>query len=476
MGENIPFVHCFKTPGGYYIYDVNKNVIIKLQKTVWENLKDMQSNSYILKSENSLIEKMLKDGFLSSKKIKSIVHPADDIFVYYLDRKIKMITLQVTQQCNLRCDYCVYSGGYENRTHSKKSMDFEMAKRCIDFYIEHSVESEFIIVGFYGGEPLIEFELIQKCISYIESISEGKKLMFTITTNGTLLNEKNIRFLAEHDVVMRISLDGPREIHDRSRRFAFNDCGTFDKVMENIEILRKNYPDYYKKLSFSTVLDQENDLSCISNFFADYETIKDVKVFTSEIGDNYAKSEVSQTEEYRCKLGYEHFKALLSKITAFDEKYISKIVANDYTSLERVYYQLRPSEGLAEKLHHGGPCIPGTLRLFVNTDGDMFPCERVSETSEIMKIGNVNTGFNLEKVRKLLNVGAISEDKCKNCWAFRFCILCCASADTGSELSGEVKTEKCHGVRNMAESNLKDICTLKENNFDFENNNWFVTA
>ena len=476
MKECTPFVHLFRTPGGYYIYDVNRNVIIKTQQSVWENIRDMKSNLCKLERENSLIARMIDDGFLSSNKIKSIIHPADDIFMYYLNRKIKMITLQVTQQCNLRCDYCVYSGGYENRSHSKKRMDFEMAKNCIDFYIEHSVDSEFIIVGFYGGEPLIEFELIQKCILYVESISEGKKLMFTITTNGTLLKENIIQFLAQHEVILRISLDGPREIHDRSRRFAFDNCGTFDRVIENVAIIKDKFPEYYNKISFSTVLNQENDLSCISQFFTDYETIKDVKVFTSEIVDYYAKNQISETEDYHCKLGYEHFKALLSKLTSFEEKYISKIVANDYTNLERIYYQLSPSEGLSEKSHHSGPCIPGTQRLFVNADGDMFPCERVSESSEVMNIGNINKGFNLEKIRRLLNVGTISEDKCKNCWAFRFCILCCASADTGSGLSGDKKTSKCVRVRNMAENNLKDICTLKENNFDFGNDNWFVSA
>jgi uncharacterized protein len=477
MKEKKPFVHLFRTPGGYYIYDVNKNVVIKTQRTIWEAVKEMQSNSCESDSENILIARMLEDGFLSSNKIKEIIHPADDILKYYLNRKIKMITLQVTQQCNLRCDYCVYSGGYENRTHSKKRMDFDMAKKCIDFYIEHSIDSDMIIVGFYGGEPLIEFELIKKCVLYVERISEGKKLLFTITSNGTLLNEEIIQFMEEHGILLRVSLDGPKDIHDKSRKFAFNDCGTFDKVIENIEMIKQKFPGYYKKISFSTVLDQKNDLSCISHFFTDCETIKDVRIFTSEIVGYYAKNEISTTEDYHCEMGYEHFKALLSEFATFNKRYVSKVVANDYVNLERMYEQLKPSEGLPEKSHHGGPCIPGTQRLFVNADGYMFPCERVSESSDIMNIGNINTGFDMDKIRKLLNIGAISEDKCRNCWAFRFCILCCASADTGNDgLSGDKKTSRCGSVRNMADNNLKDICTLKENNFDFNKGDWLVTA
>ncbi len=471
MNENRPFIHLFSTPGGFYIYDVNKNVIIKTQKEIWELLKAEQVNLY----ENELLSRMYAGGFLSSKRIKEIVHPAEDILMYHLDSKIKIITLQMTQQCNLRCDYCVYSGGYENRTHSPKRMDFETARKCIDFYIEHSRDSDAVTIGFYGGEPLLEFELIKKCIDYAESMAEGKPLVFTITTNGTLLKENIVQCFAEHDVQLRVSLDGPREIHDRSRKFAFNNCGTFDKVMENLNMVKDKYPEYYKRISFSTVLDQENDFSCVNQFFTDYETIKEIGVSASEITDNYAKNKVGETEDYHCKLGYERFKALLSRVVSFDEKYISKIVATDYSDLQRIYKQLRPSEGLPEKAHHGGPCIPGIQRLFVNVDGDMFPCERVSEFSEVMKIGNIDTGFDLEKVKYLMNVGKLSEEKCKNCWAFRFCILCGASADSGNGLSGSAKISRCGSVRDIAENNLKDICILKENRRDFGYDNWLVT-
>jgi uncharacterized protein len=93
-----------------------------------------------------------------------------------------------------------------------------------------------------------------------------------------------------------------------------------------------------------------------------------------------------------------------------------------------------------------------------------------------MKIGNIDFGFDLDKVRSLLNEGVLSKEKCKNCWAFRFCILCCASSDSGHGLSSEIKTGKCQSVRNIAENNLKDICTLKENNFDFDHNYWLIST
>ena len=84
----------------------------------------------------------------------------------------------MTQQCNLRCEYCAYSGIYDNRTHSNKRMSFETAKKSIDFFLDHSRDSESIAFGFYGGEPLLEASLIEKCIDYINKNVEGKEVNY----------------------------------------------------------------------------------------------------------------------------------------------------------------------------------------------------------------------------------------------------------------------------------------------------------
>lgn len=474
MKINEPFIHLFKTPGGNYIYDVNKNVIIRTSQETWDLIRDGHYDPCDFYDRQELLAKMKAEGFLSSKRLIEIIHPADEVLINYLERKVRMITLQVTQQCNLRCDYCVYSGGYENRIHGYKKMNYDIAKKSIDFYLEHSIDSEVFVVGFYGGEPLIEFELIKKCVSYIESVSEGKELLLSMTTNGTLLNEEIVSFLEEHNFSLLISLDGPREVHDKNRKFAFNSCGTFDIVMENVNMIKSKFPKYYKKITFNAVMDQTNDFSCINKFFTNYETIKNVNLTVSKINNNYAKYEITETEDFHCKMGYEYFKLLLSKAVLIDDKYVSKIVLKDYEYLQRVYKQLQPTEELPKKGHHGGPCIPGVQRLFVNVEGDIFPCERVSEFSDSMNIGNISRGFNLDKIRHILNIGKLSEDSCKNCWAFRFCILCAASADTSLQLSRDMKLSKCNNVRNMVENNLKDLCTLKEYGVELNTDNWFI--
>ena len=151
---------------------------------------------------------------------------------------LKSLILTVTEDCNLRCKYCAYSGNYVyRREHSKKYMSFEVAKKAIDYYFSQVNQGikynpfKKVLVTFYGGEPLLNFNLIKKCVSYINTNYDNIDLDYSITTNGTLLSEKIIQWLLEHDFYLHISLDGPEEEHDRCRVYE-NGKGTFNDVMK----------------------------------------------------------------------------------------------------------------------------------------------------------------------------------------------------------------------------------------------------
>lgn len=472
MIQNTPFIHLFKDAGSYFFYDVNKNTIVKVQKSLWEFLKKQQYqlNQGIQEQDskdNDTIQKMQKQGFLSSNRVKDIIHPADEILIYHLQNKIQMVTLQVTQQCNLRCSYCVYSGEYQNRQHSNKRISFEMAKRAIDFLIVHSCDNKYISLGFYGGEPLLEFDLVKKCIEYAKARGLGKELLFSITTNGTMLNAEIIEYLENNNVSLMISLDGPKEIQDKNRKFAFNNCGTFDKVIENIKMVKTYFPQYYKKIAFSAVVDPKNDFSCINTFFSTDEIIGDCMVMSSVISENYAKNDEEFNEAFSIKYSYEYFKILLCELNRLNRRYVSKILERRFADLKRTYRQLIPSNKVPDRTQHSGPCIPGAQRLFITVEGNFYPCEKVSEISEAVKIGNLENGFDIGKVRNMLNIGKITEDKCKNCWAFRFCKLCAVFSDEITQLSSAKKNRYCDFIRQEAEVALKDICMLRNMGYDF---------
>jgi len=475
MNKEKPFIHLFKTPGGYYIFDVNTNAIIKTNKSVYDFLQSGQK-SCDDKDIINTIDKLNARGFLSSKRVKEITHPYDDTVEYHLSNKLKMIILQVTQQCNLRCEYCAYSGNYLNRSHTNLRMSFETAKKCIDFLMDNSRDVDRVNVTFYGGEPLLEFELIKKCVHYAEEISEGKTVVFNFTTNGTLFTKEIIEFFEQHDATIAISLDGPKEINDRNRKFAVSGCGTFERISKNLEFFNENYPEYFReKVLFNTVLDRNCDFSCVNEFFANYDTIKDSLINVSNISTNYAKFQNEGSEEYDINIKYELFKLYLSKVNRLEDRYVSKLVKDGYKNLKQHIFEGRVrTKELPEKGHHGGPCVPGAQRLFVDVNGNFFPCERVSEDSEVMRIGHIDTGFDIEKVRALLNIGRITAENCIHCWAFRFCTLCAATADDTKELSPEIKHSNCIAVRNTQEQNLKDYCTLKEFGHKFENDNGYI--
>ncbi|MCX4328712.1 MAG: radical SAM protein, partial [Lachnospiraceae bacterium] len=192
------------------------------------------------------------------------------------------LTLQVTQQCNLKCEYCPYSGGFYNRQHSNKKMSFEMAKKAIDYYILHSYDIPAAQIGFYGGEPLIEFELIKEIVGYVASGYYGKEVKYFITTNATLLTEDKIDFLMDNDFVLTISLDGPKQYHNKNRH-KIDNSGSFDTVMENIAVLHRKYPDKKDNIQFNCVIDPKMDFKCLNDFFIREDNLKEYRVLYNSI-------------------------------------------------------------------------------------------------------------------------------------------------------------------------------------------------
>ncbi len=463
MIKQTPFVHCFKTREQKYIYDVNKNTVLRVPEEVYTALSRHNESSY----DSEYILRLMEKGLLSSNRIESICHPENDFLYHQLSNKVQRMILQVTQQCNLRCEYCVYSGGYENRHHSNGKMSLETAIKAIDFLLSHSSEANSLSIGFYGGEPLLEFPLVKEAMEYAMK-RVTKELTFSVTTNGTLLTDEIISYFEKNNVVLLISLDGPKEIHDRNRKFAGGETGTFDKIMNNLMDIRSKHPEYYKKIAFSVVLDPNSDLSCTKNFFSSNELVKDLYKSPSYVDEVLKKDEIESDGNFEEDLNYECFKLYLSKLGFIDKENISSLVYIRYSELKRFNNDLKSNPMLSKEWHHSGPCIPGVQRLLVNVNGDLFPCERVSESSDAMKIGNINEGFDLTKASTLLNIGKLSEDNCKNCWAIRFCTICAKLCDDGNQLCAKTKAINCGRVRRMVEETMKDYCTFKEFDHDFE--------
>lgn len=170
------------------------------------------------------------------------------------------MTLQVTELCNFRCKYCVYTNNDgSDRKHSNKVMTEETMKKAVDFLHIHSVDSESVAVGFYGGEPLLNFNVIKNAIEYTENIFKGKKVEFAITTNASLLSNDILQYFDNHNVGITISIDGPQKINDANRVYANQSGSVFDTVKTKIEQIVKNHKNISNMLSVNMVIDPKWD-------------------------------------------------------------------------------------------------------------------------------------------------------------------------------------------------------------------------
>lgn len=465
-----PNIHLFRTCGKCYVYDVCNNVILRITVEAYQYLNEVMKHGMESVSElkeNKLVHKLVKEGFLQSHSVETIKHPMNDQVEDLLNNDLHMLTLQVTQNCNLRCKYCIYSGSYVNRQHNNKRMSFEIAKKAIDYYIRHSSQMKKLRFGFYGGEPTLEIDLISRCVEYINNNAFGREIEYNLTTNATILNKKILDFLVNNNFYLTISLDGPEDIQNKNRVFAGSDKGSFDSVMQSVVYITENYPQYMDNVHFNMVMNPEDGYRESSDFFINDKRVRGFYVTATEQNDVNYKESINNTEKYYINKAYEQFRLIYSSFRN-KKSGISPLVAGYLVDIKKTIADELKQDSSGFKVGHpGGPCVPGLQRLFVDVEGNFYPCERVNETSEIMRIGNVDIGIVGDKVKTLLNVGRITEDSCKKCWAFRFCISCAVYAEDGDKLSSQKRLLRCSAIKNSVQARFKEYCVLKDLGFRF---------
>lgn len=277
-----------------------------------------------------------------------------------------------------------------------------------------------------------------------------------------MITDEIAEFLINHGIDLVISLDGPREIHNKNRVFAKDGEGTFDAVMDRLQHLHSEYLEFFKKISINMVIDPENDFNDINNLFTEYSFLKDCRFQSSIIDDSFTSKSNTYTEEFVLKNNYHEFLAYLSSVNRIDREKISpisiQVIDRAFDNIDRML----PTICLPKSLAPGGPCIPGEVRPMLNVDGNIIPCERVSEVSDSMIIGNINSGIDINKVKNILNIGALTPNECRNCWAFLHCNICAKAVDDNGKLSAKKKMEHCDSSRFAAEHKFREMIFLSE--------------
>lgn len=353
------------------------------------------------------------------------------------------LAIEVTSACNFRCEYCVYSGKYENqRPHDYQNMDVTTVFKAIDKYyelIEEGIEynsDRTPVISYYGGEPLVKFDLIKKCTEYAKEKFDNN-ILFTITTNGSLMNDDVIDFFVNEKFNVVVSIDGYKENHNRNRKDVKGNA-TFDSVIENA---RKLFLKQGTPVFTSVVFDYDTDFVLMEKFFRDNDflvclSINSVNPYSTTYFDKYTVD------------SYDRFKAKLDILMKEFELSVVDNEANPLAFMSRTFGDICTSSfmrqcDISKKnnkiIKHTGACVPGN-KIFVDVNGNFYICEKVGRS---IVIGNVEEGINYEKCAQVVNrYNNLVVHKCRNCVIRNNCKRCYVSIDM-DENKINIPAESC---------------------------------
>ncbi len=317
---------------------------------------------------------------------------------------IKALCLHIAHDCNLRCRYCFASTGDFGT--GRKLMPFEVGREAIDFLLEHSMDRENLEVDFFGGEPLMNFEVVKQIVAYARSKEEEyhKNFRFTITTNGMLLTDDKIDFINREMYNAVLSIDGRKEVNDRLR-IKMDGSGSYDNIIGRYKKLVQNRggKEYYVRGTYTRYnLDFSEDV--LHLYEAGFDQISVEPVMESP------------DVEY-----------------AIREEDLEQIYA-EYDKLADRIQEIRKSGGTINFFHFmidldQGPCVIKRLRgcgsgneyVAITPDGDIYPCHQFVGHEEYC-MGNLEQGtFREDMKQEFAGCHVYSKPSCQECWAKFYC-------------------------------------------------------
>ena len=373
----------------------------------------------------------------------------DEAWAQAVARGIGILILNVTEKCSNRCRYCVYGGAYgHERTHSQRVMSLEIARKGVDFYCSHRNKADGkLLLSFYGGEPMFEEGLtrIRDVLAYAKARWPDVPVMPSFTTNGNHLTKENCRFLIENDVQVMVSLDGPKDLHDRYRRTLHGEP-TFQTIMANLQRLHDLSPDYYRRrVGFIAVVTPPVAYQRRSAFFREHPLtagqpvlVSNVSLYNQTLFDTQTIRDFAQeTIAAMNEAAQAYYQAALrGEQGAY--RFEQSLFGHTLWRLEHLSL-----EGQSERtLGFGGCCVPGVTKLFVHTDGTLYACEKMEG---YYPLGHVSTGLDKKAVLDLIHVfERLRVGRCENCPYVRLCSLCYVNAmDKAHTVSATCLDDAC---------------------------------
>ncbi len=409
-----PMIHKFKMKDKYFCLDVNSGIIHVIDELTnrvldiykGDNRADVHAALDATEDAAELDE--LMDEIDELIKAEMLYAPMSEDFKLVAAEKpiVKALCLNIAHDCNLACKYCFASQGDYGGV-KRELMSFDVAKRAVDFLISMSGPRQHCEIDFFGGEPLLNWDVVKQTVEYIESIQAQHNKIFklTLTTNGVLLTQDKIDYVNEHNMSLVLSIDGREEVHNRMRPSA-GGTDTYKTVAKNLvnAVKQRDGREYYVRGTYT-----HNNL----------DFVKDVMAMSD--------------------LGFEHLS--MEPVVGKEGEYVLRdedlpILEKEYEKLADLYLQ-RQKDGWGEKFNffhfrmdlYRGPCMAKRLRgcgagheyMAVVPNGDIYPCHQFVGRDGYV-LGNVYEGLkNFDIPREFRNTHVFTKPTCAACWAKFFC-------------------------------------------------------
>ena len=421
-------IHCYQSNGYSIVMDVNSGAVHVVDDLVYQLVPLLEPLVKEKKDKGEILD-FVKAQQLpyteeeTAEAVDEILLLAqegqlytEDIYENYIDSfknretVVKALCLHIAHDCNLACRYCfAEEGEYHGR---RAIMSYEVGKKALDFLVANSGNRTNLEVDFFGGEPLMNWEVVKQLLAYGRSLEEEhhKKFRFTITTNGVLLNDEILEFVNKEMGNMVLSIDGRKEVHDRMRPHRGGQ-GSYDEIVPKFKKAAESrgQMNYYVRGTYT-------------HYNTDFA--KDV-LHLADLGFKQISVEpvvAPETEDYAIR--EEDLPQLLAQYDELAEEMIKRRKEGNGFNFFHFMIDLEGGPCVAKRL---SGCGSGTEYLAVTPWGDLYPCHQFVGNEDFL-MGNVDEGVLRTDIRdefKQCNVYA--KEKCKDCFAKFYCSGGCAA-------------------------------------------------
>lgn len=408
-------IHQYKSNGYNIVLDVESGAVHVVDDITYDVISLYEENSadeIISKLKSSYNEDEIRECISEVKELvedgqlftEDIYEPFVEKFKEKRQTVVKALCLHIAHDCNLACKYCfAEEGEYHGR---RALMSFEVGKKALDFLVANSGNRVNLEVDFFGGEPLMNWDVVKQLVAYGRSLEEpnNKKFRFTLTTNGVLLNDEVMEFVNKEMSNVVLSLDGRKEVNDRMRPFRTGK-GSYDLIVPKFQKLAesRNQTNYYIRGTFT-----RNNL----------DFSEDVKHF-ADLGFKQMSIEpVVGPEEDPYSIREQDLPQIMEEYDKLALEYIDRYKKGNGFNFFHFMIDLTQGPCVYKRL---SGCGSGTEYLAVTPWGDLYPCHQFVGQEEFL-MGNVDEGITKPEIAdEFRGCSVYSKESCKNCFARFYC-------------------------------------------------------